>query len=186
MPAASSDLSDYYANAGYTVPTDAVCGTATHPTDIPSPRPAGGTSITSTIPMSSKVTTPTSSAFSATNRTSSPSSDLSAGVKAGIGVGGAALGAHFMVLVAFIFWTRQRRNLRDHMDHTSGTGGHRNNSQTRDDEQRMQVYTKGEMPTDSERIGLAPRIPKTAELEVESARTEMEARGRKQLREMAG
>ncbi|KAL8637251.1 MAG: hypothetical protein Q9228_005460 [Teloschistes exilis] len=157
IPKASTDLSEYYASAGYTIPTNGVYKTATSST-------LTATTRSSPTSAAGAITTPTS----ASTPTPSPtpaSSGLSSGAKAGIGVG-AAVAVIALIAIATFLWLRRKRHLRK--AHTAGGLGPGPGGYGRGGVQYQGVsaqelmphgsgqpgvhYFKSEMPSDSARV----------------------------------
>ncbi|KAI4163046.1 MAG: hypothetical protein LQ342_003364 [Letrouitia transgressa] len=109
LPTAASDLEDYYARAGKTIPTD-----GNYVTGSPGSTAAVTDTTRSTAPILAPATSTTSSLLSivttstVTPSPNPPSSDLSGGAKAGIAVG-AVIGALAVGATIFFFVYRRRR-----------------------------------------------------------------------------
>ncbi|KAI4241575.1 MAG: hypothetical protein LQ352_007420 [Teloschistes flavicans] len=164
IPIAASDLPDYYASAGYTIPTNGVYQTATYSTFTAttrsSPISAAGATTTPTQP-----STPTPSPTPAT-------SSLSSGAKAGIGVG-AAVAVIALIGIAIFLWMRRKKHLR-RADAVGGMGpgaggyGHSGvryqgvpaqNPMLHGSGQPGGHYFKSEMPSDSARLEMDTESP---------------------------
>ncbi|KAL8691458.1 MAG: hypothetical protein Q9218_003322 [Villophora microphyllina] len=148
---------EYYASAGYTIPTNGVYKTATLSTLTATTRsnPASAAGATTTPTPTS---TPTPSPIPAS------SSGLSSGAKAGIGVG-AAVGALAIIGIAGFLWMRRRKTLRRDgaaIDGAGaggyGTGGMQYQGVPSHEPQHGEYYFKSEMPTE----------PASAEMDTQS------------------
>ncbi|KAL8698534.1 MAG: hypothetical protein Q9201_006518 [Fulgogasparrea decipioides] len=163
IPDAAADLADYYASAGYTVPTNGVYKTATYPTLTATTR------LTATS-ATSATTTPTATGSPASpSTTSMPSPGLGSGAKAGIGIG-AAIGALAITGIAVFLWMRRRRNL-NRMDNAAGaygSGGIQYSGIPSHEPPPNNTLFKSEMPSDHARVemdSVSPSQDRTHELQ---------------------
>ncbi|KAL8731653.1 MAG: hypothetical protein Q9181_004240 [Wetmoreana brouardii] len=143
IPDAVADLTDYYASAGYTVPTDGVYKTATYPTLTATTRSTAALATGAT-------TTPTATGSPASaSATSTPSSGLGSGAKAGIGIG-AAVGALAIIGIGVFLWMRRRRNLNrtDNAAGAYGSGGIQYSGIPSHEPPPSNTIFKSELPSD--------------------------------------
>ncbi|KAL8706625.1 MAG: hypothetical protein Q9201_000372 [Fulgogasparrea decipioides] len=177
IPKDYTDLPEYYAAAGYRMPTS-----REHSTGTASIRSSAATSAAiNSPPAKPSFVTVTAPALGSPSVTPSLSSSLSVNAKAGIGVG-TSVGALAIISFAITLWIRRRRYRREERESIGRANSKRGVQHPGEpfNEQTTQLYANGELQLD-----LESREEQKAELQEDSARIELESRAQ-QMYEVQG